>query len=95
MPEAPDPALPPDLLVEALARAQREVATALLLSGGMLLAFLMIGLVAAGLRRTGLLFGLAYSLTLCFVPVGHAHLLGPCGAGAALAGLLWPGKRRK
>ncbi|MGH7996511.1 MAG: hypothetical protein ACREFX_09185 [Opitutaceae bacterium] len=94
---SPFPDLPPGVNVAALSRAlaaaHEQVAVALWLSGGMLCASAMIVLLAASLRRCALACGLAYAATLCFVPVGHARVLGPCGAAAALVGLAWPGRR--
>ena len=78
-------------VLQAIDAAQRQLSAALWISGGMVAACLMIGLVAAGWRRAGLAAGLAYAITLSFVPVGHARVLGPCGAAAAAIGLFRPG----
>jgi len=77
-------------VLQALDAAQRQLAAALWISGGMVAACLMIGLLAAGWRRAALTAGFVYAVTLSFVPVGHARVLGPCGAAAAAIGLVRP-----
>lgn len=89
--------MPTDIRIDvaqALADVHRQVLVALWLSGGMVLAVLMIALVAAGCRRCGLIVGAGYAATLCFVPVGHAQMLGPCGLALAAGGLMWHGRLR-
>lgn len=78
----------------ALAEVHRQVVIALLLSGGMILAIAMVGLVAVGWLRAGLVLGAAYAATLCFVHVGHAQVLGPIGLAFAAGGWLWHGRVR-
>lgn len=68
-------------------RLHEQIAAALWLSGGMLAAALAIALAACGWRRAALAAGAGYGLTLCFVPVGHAQVLGPMVIAIALAGL--------
>jgi hypothetical protein len=87
-----DPAagLDPVSLQHVLRAVQDQVAAALWLSAGMLCAFGLIALLACGWRRSALVCGLLYSCTLCFVPNGHARILGPCGAAVAFLGLLRP-----
>ena len=53
----------------------------------------MIALLAIGWRKAALAAGLGYALTVCFVPVGFARVLGPCGAAVAAVGLLLPARR--
>jgi hypothetical protein len=59
----------------------------------MLCAFGTIACIALGLRRTALVFGFAYSASLCFIHNGHAQILGPVGCTAALLGIFWPVRR--
>ena len=86
----PIPDLDPVTLQHVLLAARAQVATALWLSAGMLCAFSVIVALACGWRRVALGWALGYSLTLCFVASGPAHLLGPCGGAIALFGLLRP-----
>lgn len=73
--------------ISALAvRLHNQIAAALWLSGGMIAAGCAIALLACGWRRPALVAGACYGFTLCFVPVGHAQLLGPVTVAAALAG---------
>lgn len=81
-------------IAAALEAAHRQVATALWLSAGMLCALAMIALAAARLRRCSLACGVLYALTLGAVPVGHARVLGACGAAIALVGLAVPNARK-
>lgn len=83
----------PQKLAEVLTAVQGQIATALWLSAGMLLAFAAIVCGALRWRRAALGFGFCYAFTLCFVHNGHAALLGPTGCAIALAGLLWPNAR--
>ena len=87
------PGVDPVTLQHVLRAAQAQVAAALWLSAGMLCAFSLIVSVAWGRRRTALACGLCYSLTLCFVPNGHARILGPCGGAVTLLGFLRPARR--
>jgi hypothetical protein len=93
-PSDPAPELDPITLHHVLRAAQAQVSAALWLSAGMLCAFGLIVALAAGWRRAALAGGLLYSLTLCFVPVGHARVLGPCGGIIALCGFARPVRRR-
>jgi hypothetical protein len=86
-------ALDPQRLAAVLAAVHAQVATALWLSAGMLLAFAAIACVALAWRRAALACGFGYSLTLCFLSNGHAQLLGPAGCALALTGFLWPRKK--
>lgn len=83
----------PQRLQQVLIAVHDQVAAALWLSAGMILAVAAIALTAWRLRRTALVCGLGYCITLCFVPNGHAQILGPLGCGAAVAGLAWPRRR--
>jgi len=76
----------------ALDNAHRQLLTALWLAGGMVCGAAAIALLALGWRRCALLAGLGYGITLCFVPVGHAEVLGPATVAAALFGLLRPSR---
>lgn len=76
-------------LAQALAQTHREIVVALWLSGGMLLATGMVAAAALRWRKTGLVLGGAYAATLCFIPVGHAQVLGPFGLAFAAGGLIW------
>jgi hypothetical protein len=80
-------------LQEVLGAVHEQVATALWLSAGMLLAFGAISFMALGWRRAALFAGFLYSLTLCFVHNGHAQALGPLGCAIAITGFLWPRPR--
>jgi len=91
---APVPDLDPVTLQHVLRAAQAQVAAALWLSAGMLCAFSLIIALACGWRRIALACALGYSLTLCCVANGPAHLLGPCGAAIAFFGLLRPARNR-
>ncbi len=82
--------LEPQKLAAVLAAVHAQVAAALWLSAGMILAFAAIGCIALAWRRPALACGFGYSLTLCFLTNGHAQLLGPTGCAVALAGFLWP-----
>jgi hypothetical protein len=93
-PSAPVSGIDPVTLQQVLRAVQAQVAAALWLSAGMLCAFGLIVLLACGWRRAALACGLLYSVTLCFVPNGHARILGPCGGAIALLGLFLPGRRR-
>jgi hypothetical protein len=83
----------PVAMNQVLAAVQTQVVVALWLSAGMILAIAMVISIAAACRRSALACGFAYALTLCFIPVGHARLLGPIGVAAALVGLVWPQQR--
>jgi hypothetical protein len=80
-------------LHEVLEAVREQVATALWLSAGMVLAVAAIVGTALGWRRPALAAGLLYSVTLCFVRNGHAQVLGPLGCAVAITGFLWPRKR--
>jgi predicted lysophospholipase L1 biosynthesis ABC-type transport system permease subunit len=82
------PTDPASAILQAVAEAQRQVAIALWLSGGMVCSSAMIALLAAGWRKPALGAGLLYAVTLCFVPVGRARVLGSCAAAAAAVGLM-------
>jgi hypothetical protein len=82
--------LDPQRLREVLRIVHEQVAAALWLSAGMLLAVSAIACIAFGWRRTSLAFGFLYSLSLCFVHNGHAQILGPAGCALASAGFFWP-----
>ena len=86
--------LDPQKLGEILRVVHEQVAAALWLSAGMIFAVGAIGCIALGWRRAALLFGLMYSLSLCFVRNGHAQVLGPAGCALAAMGFFWPLKRR-
>jgi 4-amino-4-deoxy-L-arabinose transferase-like glycosyltransferase len=81
-------------LHELLGAVHDQVATALWLSVGMVLAIGAISSIAFGWRRAALAAGFLYSLTLCFVHNGHAQLLGPLGCAVAVTGFLWPRRSR-
>jgi hypothetical protein len=81
-------------LAAALTQVHHQVVVALWLSGGMVLATLMVAAVAIGWRRAGLALGAAYAASLCFVPVGHAHVLGPVGLAFAAGGWMGHGRVR-
>lgn len=85
----------PQKLAEVLTAVQSQIATALWLSTGMLLAFAAIVCGALRWRRAALGFGFCYAFTLCFVHNGHAALLGPIGCAVALAGMFWPDGRAR
>ena len=92
----PDPlpgGLDPQKLAETLEIVRAQVATALWLSAGMLCAFAGIVCAAIHRRRAALFFGFCYSATLCFVPNGHAQIIGPLGGAAAVAGFFWPSRK--
>lgn len=89
-PADPAAGLDPVSLQHVLRAVHDQVAAALWLSAGMVCAFGLIALLACGCRRAALGCGVLYSLTLCFVPNGHARILGPCGAAIAILGLLRP-----
>jgi hypothetical protein len=80
----------PQRLQEVMRIVHEQVAVALLLSAGMILAVGAIACIAFGRRRTALIFGFLYSVSLCFVHNGHAQILGPAGCALASAGLFWP-----
>jgi hypothetical protein len=80
-------------LHEVLGAVHDQIATALWLSAGMVLALGAITGIALGCRRAALIAGFLYSTTLCFVHNGHAQLLGPLGCAVALTGFLWPQRR--
>lgn len=85
--------LDPQRLAEVLRIVHGQVAAALLLSAGMILAICAITCMAFGWRRTALAFGFLYSASLCFVHNGHAQILGPAGCALASTGLFWPRRR--
>jgi hypothetical protein len=89
----PPPGIDPLRLEQVLTEVRAQVAAALWLSAGMLLAFGSTVCLAAGWRRPGLCCALGYAVTLWFVPNGHAQVLGPLGAAVALAGLARPNRR--
>ena len=90
-PESPPaPPLEPQQLQEVLLAVHLQVATALWLSAGMVLAVAAIACIAFGRRRAALACGLLYSLSLCFVHNGHAQVLGPAGCGTAVIGFFRP-----
>ena len=80
----------PETALRLLVAAREQVAVALWLSAGMVAATAMVLFIAGSFRRSALGCGLVYGVTLCFVPVGHARVLGPCAIAAALIALLWP-----
>lgn len=80
---------------EVLAIVKAQVATALWLSAGMALAVAATTCIAFRWRRSALVFGFFYSLTLCFIHNGHAQVLGPAGCAISLAGFLWPVARTR
>ena len=86
----PEGWIDPQRLQDILVTVHTQVAAALWLSAGMLLAFCAIVCTALRWRRTALVFGLGYSATLLFVHNGHALVLGPVGCAVALTALLWP-----
>ncbi len=94
MSQPDDSAIPidPQRLQEVLRIVHEQVAAALWLSAGMVLAVGAIACIAFGWRRTALAFGFMYSVSLCFVHNGHAQVLGPAGCALASTGLLWPRK---
>jgi hypothetical protein len=81
-------------LQEVLHIVHAQVAAALWLSAGMILAVGAVACIAFGFRRTALVCGMLYSATLCFVQNGHAQVLGPIGCAISAIGLAWPQKRR-
>jgi hypothetical protein len=83
----------PQSLQDVLRVVHEQVAVALWLSIGMILAVAAIACVAFGLRRTALVFGFLYSVSLCFVHNGHAQILGPAGCALASTGFFWQRKR--
>lgn len=87
-----DSAIPidPQRLQEVLRTVQEQVAAALWLSAGMVMAVGAIACIAFGWRRAALAFGFMYCASLCFVHNGHAQVLGPAGCALALIGFLWP-----
>jgi len=93
-PLEPPAGLDPAQLAEVLAQVRSQIAAALWLSAGMVLAQAGFACLAAGWRRPALALGLLYSATLCFVPNGHAEILGPVGGAIAVAGLLRPRRSR-
>lgn len=94
-PPCPEPtdSLDPARLQQVLGEVRAQVSAALWLSAGMVLVLGIVVCAAAGLRRPALALGLLYFITLCFVPNGHAQVLGPVGAAAAAAGMLLPARR--
>jgi hypothetical protein len=80
-------------LQEVLQTVHEQVAAALWLSAGMILAVGVIACVAFGGRRMALIFGFLYSVSLCFLHNGHAQILGPVGCALASTGLFWPRRR--
>ncbi len=86
------PEIDPQKLAQVLTAVHAQIVTALWLSAGMLLAFAAIVCVAFNWRRSALLFGFCYSITLFFVHNGHALILAPAGCAITLIGLLWPKK---
>ena len=90
----PEGWIDPQRLQDILVTVHTQVAAALWLSAGMILAVASIGCMAWHWRRAALVCGFGYCVTLCFVPNGHAQILGPLGCGAAGAGLAWPRLRR-
>ena len=94
-PAAPTLGLDPVTLQQVLQSVETQVAAALWLSAGMVIVFALIIALACGWRRVALGLGALYFLTLCFVPNGHARVLGPVGAAIAVLGLCWPDRRRR
>jgi len=92
MSQPDDSAIPidPQRLQEVLRIVHEQVAAALWLSAGMLMAVGAIACIAFGWRRTALAFGFLYCASLCFVHNGHAQVLGPVGCALASIGFLWP-----
>lgn len=90
-----DPAetLDPQRLAAVLTAVHAQVATALWLSAGMILAFAAIACLALAWRRPALALAFCYSVTLCFLSNGYAQYLGPAGCAVALTGFLWPQRR--
>jgi len=85
----------PQRLREILQTVHDQVAAALWLSAGMILAVGSIACMAVRWRRAALAFGLLYSASLCFVHNGHAQVLGPAGCAIASAGLFWSRGRNR
>jgi hypothetical protein len=83
----------PQRLQDVLRVVHEQVAVALWLSAGMILAVGAIACIAFGRRRMALIFGFLYSVSLCFVHNGHAQILGPAGCALASTGLFWPRER--
>jgi len=83
----------PQRLAAVLTAVHAQIATALWLSAGMLLAFAAIACMALAWRRSALACGFGYSITLCFLSNGHAQLLGPAGCAVALTGFFWPQRK--
>jgi len=83
----------PQRLQDLLRVVHEQVAVALWLSIGMILALGAIACIAFGRRRMALVFGFFYSVSLCFVHNGHAQILGPAGCALASTGLIWPRER--
>jgi len=83
-------ALDQQKLAEVLAAVHAQIAAALWLSAGMILAFAAIACMALAWRRSALACGFCYSLTLCFLSNGHAQILGPAGCAVAVTGFFWP-----
>ncbi len=92
-PESLPGGLDPQKLAYALGVVRDQVATALWLSAGMLFAFAAMACAALNWRRSALVFGVFYFLTLCFVRNGHAQIIGPVGCAMAIAGVFWPGRK--
>lgn len=86
------PEIDPEKLARVLTTVHAQIVTALWLSAGMLLAFAAIICVTFNWRRSALVCGFCYSVTLFFVHNGHAQILAPAGCAIALIGLLWPRK---
>jgi len=91
----PSHGIDPQNLHQILLEVREQIATALLLSAGMVCAVASLASTAFGCRRTSLFCGLLYSLTLCFVHNGHSQILGPLGCAAALLGFCWPCRKGK
>jgi 4-amino-4-deoxy-L-arabinose transferase-like glycosyltransferase len=89
----PPPGIEPQNLQQILLEVREQIATALLLSAGMVCAVASVACTAFGRRRISLFCGLLYSLTLCFVHNGHSQILGPLGCAASLLGFWWPGRK--
>ena len=87
--------MPPDSAAAAAALdfAHRQLLVALWVASGMVCAAAATVLLALGWRRCALWAGLGYGVTLCFIPVGHARVLGPLTLAAAAFGLLRPARR--
>ncbi len=87
--------MPPDsaAALAALDNAHQQLLAALWLAAGMLCGAGAVVLLALGWRRSALLAGLGYGVTLCFIPIGHARVLGPLSVAAAAFGLLRPTRR--